>query len=62
MLAILVVPVLCKNVYELRKYMDGSMSVVLNPFIVKQSIVALNQIIQIVIEFANQLMQMVAPN
>ena len=61
MLLILLVPILIKNVLELRKYMDGTMSMVLNPFIIKQNIVAMNQIVQVVIEFINQLMQMVAP-
>jgi hypothetical protein len=44
-LMILVAPVLLYYIYSLHKYTNGTMAVVLKPFIVKQDIVAFNQIL-----------------
>ena len=60
-LMIIIVPILAINIYNLEEYKYGILSEVLKPFIEKQDILAVNQIVQILLEVGSQIIQIYYP-
>jgi len=53
---IFLVPILMYNVYNLQKFTEGPMAQFLKPYIVKNDMVAVNQVLQIVLMVSGQIL------